>query len=128
MAHVLALMDDLMFLSRIREAARGPGLEVRSVRGLPELLAACRPAPRVIFLDLDAARLPVAEVLAALRSDPELAAIPRVGFVSHVHAEKAAAARAAGCTRVVARGAFVKELPSLLAPAPSADPESPTVT
>ena len=112
-----------MFLSRIREAARGPGLTVRSVRRLPELRAACQPAPRVIFLDLDAARLPVAEVLAALRSDPELAAIPLVGFVSHVHAEKAAAARAAGCTQVLARSAFVKELPSLLAP--PANPESP---
>ena len=115
-----------MFLSRIHEAARGPGLEVRSVRRLPELRAACRPAPRVIFLDLDAARLPVAEVLTTLRSDPELAAIPRVGFVSHVHAEKAAAARAAGCTQVLARSAFVKDLPSLLAA--SAEPESPTVT
>jgi CheY-like chemotaxis protein len=122
---VLAVMDDLMFLSRIREAGRGQAVEVRSIRRLPDMLAACRPAPRIIFVDLDAERLPIAEVLAALRSDPERAAIPLVGFVSHVHAERAAAARAAGCARVLARSAFVNELPSLLS-APSAKPGSPT--
>jgi CheY-like chemotaxis protein len=111
---VVALVDDLMFLSRIREAAKAVGLEVRTARGLPELLAACREAPGLIVVDLDRPRLPLAEALAALRS--EAPAVPVVGFVSHVHAERAQAAREAGCTRVLARSAFVKELPSLLGP------------
>lgn len=119
MGPVLALMEDLMFLSRVREAAQAQGVEVRSVRRLADLLAACRPAPRIVFIDLDAPRLPVAEALAALRSDPDLAPIPVVGFVSHVHAEKAGAAREAGCARVLARSAFVKELPVLVATPPS---------
>lgn len=114
MSGVVAFMDDLMFLSRVREAARASGLEVRSVRRVPELLGACRPAPHVVFVDLDSQRLPVAEALSALKADPELAAVPVVGFFSHVHVERAREAQAAGCTRVLPRSAFVKELGGLL--------------
>jgi CheY-like chemotaxis protein len=114
MPTVVALVDDLMFLSRIREAAKAAGVDVRAVRRLPELLAACRPAPRVVLVDLDRPQVPVEETLAALRSDAELASVPVVGFLSHVNADRAQAARGAGCTQVLARSAFVKALPSLL--------------
>jgi len=57
----------------------------------------------------------------ALRADPSLASLPVVAFLSHVHAERADAARAAGCTRVLARGAFVQELPRLIASLTRAD-------
>jgi hypothetical protein len=40
-----------------------------------------------------------------------------VAFVSHVRPERAEAARAAGAGRVLSRGAFVRELPGLLAAA-----------
>src|SRR5258708_3430521 len=96
MASVIAFMDDLMFLSRVREAARALGLEVRGARTLPQLLEACSPPPRAVLMDLDSPRLPAAEALAALRADPGLAAVPVVGFFSHVHRERARAAHAAG--------------------------------
>jgi hypothetical protein len=47
-----------------------------------------------------------------------------VAFLSHVHAEGAEAARAAGCSRVLARSAFVQELPRLIAAAASPDTAS----
>ena len=92
---MIAFLDDLMFLSRIREAARGAGLEVRSVRKLPDLLAAARDGARLVLADLDTERLPVLEGLAALRAEPGSAGLTVVGFVSHVHAERAAAGQAA---------------------------------
>ena len=49
--------------------------------------------------------------------DPGRAALPVIGFLSHVNAEAAQAARAAGCPHVLARSAFVQELPGLLAAA-----------
>jgi CheY-like chemotaxis protein len=117
MSRVLALVDDLLFLSRIREAARGTGAEVRAVRAPADLVAAARDGGRLVLVDADSSRLPWPDAVAALRSDPDLASLPVVAFLSHVHAERAEAARAAGCTRVLPRGVFVRELPRLVADA-----------
>lgn len=119
MGPVIAFVDDLMFLSRIREAARGTGIEVRSLRRVPELLEALHEPARLVLMDLDSPRLPTAEALAALRADGVAARVPVVGFFSHVHVERARAARAAGCARVLPRSAFVQELPSLLSSPPA---------
>jgi len=117
MPHVIAVVDDLMFLSRIREAARGTGAEVRSVRGPKDLVEAARDGGRLVLVDADSSRLPWAEALGALRADPFVSAVPVIAFLSHVHAERADAALAAGASRVLARGAFVQELPRLMAAA-----------
>jgi len=110
---VVAFMDDLLFLSRIREAAKGSSVELRTARKVNQLVAAAA-GSQLILVDLDSTRLPTAEGLAALQADPALAGVPLVGFFSHVHAERAQAARVAGVTRVLARSAFVQELPQLL--------------
>jgi CheY-like chemotaxis protein len=114
---VLAVVDDLLFLSKIQEAARAAGLAVRAARGpaaaLPDLAGAAGAV--AVLVDLDSARLPLKEWLPALRADARTSALPVVGFFSHVHAERGREAQAAGCTRVLPRGAFVQELPRLLA-------------
>jgi CheY-like chemotaxis protein len=117
MSHVVALVDDLLFLSRIREAARKTGVEVRSVRDAKGLAEAVRDGGRLVLVDADSSRLPWEQALRELRSEPDPAAPRAVAFLSHVHAQRAEAARAAGCERVLARSAFVKELPRLLASA-----------
>jgi hypothetical protein len=117
MASVVALADDLMFVSRIREAARGRGLEVRTVRQVPDLLDACRAGARLVLIDLDSARLPVMEALSTICADPAFSGLVVVGFFSHVHADRGRQARAAGCTQALPRSAFVEQLPALLAAA-----------
>jgi CheY-like chemotaxis protein len=117
MSHVIALVDDLLFLSRIREAARGCGAEVRTARAAKDLVAGARDGGRLVLVDADSDRLPWEEAVRALRSDPPGASLPVVAFLSHVHAERAEAARAAGCSRVLSRSGFVQELPRLLAAA-----------
>lgn len=120
MPAVLAFVDDLMFLSRIREAGKAAGVDVHSLRRVDELLDAARERPRLVLVDLDSQRLPTSEALAALRGDAAAVCVPVVGFFSHVHAKRARAARAAGCARVLPRSAFVQELPSLLTSPPPA--------
>jgi len=115
---VIALVDDLMSQSRIVEAARFASVEVRFVRGPGPLIEACREKrPSLVLVDLDSLRLAPDQAIRALRKDPDLGRVPMVGFVSHVDAARAQAAVDAGCERVLARGAFVRELPALLAAA-----------
>lgn len=111
---LVALVDDLMFASRIAEAARPQSLALSRVRSPEALLERSRElGPGLVILDLDADRLEPLRALAALAEDPALAGIRVIGFVSHVDVERARAARAAGC-EVLSRGEFVRELPALL--------------
>ncbi len=110
MPHVIALVDDLIALSRIREAARAAGAEVRAARRVEEAAAGVREGARLVLVDADASRLPWPEAVAALRRDGP-ADLPVVAFFSHVHAEGAAAARGGVCPRVVARSALGVVLP-----------------
>jgi CheY-like chemotaxis protein len=119
MPQVLALVDDLMFLSRIREAGSGAGVEVRSIRRPDQLAEGLRGGARLVLVDADSDRLPWAEALASVKAQGLQDSAPVVAFFSHVNEERGDQARAAGC-RVLPRGAFVSELPGLLATA--ADP------
>ena len=114
---MIALVSDLMFGSRIREAAAAKGAAVRSALGPEALLQACREElPALVFADLDDNRVRALDAIRALREDPAFQALTVIGFVSHVDAERAQAAQAAGCSRVLARSAFVQQLPQLLEP------------
>jgi CheY-like chemotaxis protein len=107
------MIDDLLFLSRVREAASRAGVELVQAKDPAALRTAARTA-RLVVVDADSDRLPWRESLAVLRSDPELSQVPAVAFLSHLAAERARMAREAGIPRVLARSAFVKELPGLL--------------
>ena len=111
---VVAFMDDLMFLSRIREAAKRQGTDVRAVRTAADAAAACREGAGLVIVDLDTPRLPVLDAIAAIASDPALSEVALVGFYSHVATERARDARAAGCRTVLPRSAFVRQLDELL--------------
>ena len=117
MVEVLALVDDLMFLSRVREAARPFGIAVTAVRQAPTLAG---PDVRLAVVDLD--RFGQKDALSLLRA--ALGGRPLVGFLSHVNAERAHEAREAGLTQVLARSAFVQQLPALMAEAGAARTEA----
>jgi PleD family two-component response regulator len=112
---VLVAVDDLMLSSRVSSAAKAVGAAIRFARSAEAMTAAAREtAPSLVILDLNSARVKPFEILAALKGDPALAVIPTVGFVSHVDTATINAARQAGVDRVLARSAFVEQLPSLL--------------
>jgi CheY-like chemotaxis protein len=113
---IVALVDDLMFRSRIQAAARAAGAEVRFVAGGDAAVRLIQDhAPALVLVDLNASRLAPLDVIAELKADPSLGSTFIVGFVSHVDTETIAAARAAGIDEVLARSAFVAKLPEILA-------------
>ncbi len=112
---ILAWPADLVAGARLRGAAETAGMELRLVRSADELERAARTeSPRLIVVDLEARGDPAAAI-ARLKAEPGTARIPLVAFAPHVKEEAIAAARAAGAERVLARGAFFRDLPRLLA-------------
>ncbi|WP_041328364.1 response regulator [Rubrobacter xylanophilus] len=110
---VLAAVDDLLFRSRIQKAAEALGLRAEFPRRREALLKSLRSSPPdLLILDLDSPRFRPLELLE--EAGEELAGVEVVGFVPHVRGDLAAAARRAGCGRVMARGAFAEQLPSVL--------------
>jgi len=113
---VLALVDDLMFRSKIKSTAAQNGITVAFAGSADAALTAMRAnPPALVIFDLDNARADPLRTIAAMKSDAALASIPSVGYVSHVHVDMISAARAAGVDDVLARSAFATKLPELLA-------------
>ena len=113
---VIAAVEDLLFKSKISETASTLGVEAAFPRNPKKLLEALRErAPDLLVLDLNSARFEPLALLQDIRSDEELRGFSTVGFLSHVQKDLAVAAREAGCDRVLARSAFTKNLPEILA-------------
>ncbi|MQA30562.1 MAG: response regulator [Luteitalea sp.] len=112
---ILAIVDDLMFTSKIRSAAARLGVTVAFARSSAGALSDMRAsAPALVILDLNNARTDPIGTVAAMKADPALAGIPTIGFVSHVQTELIDAARDAGVGEVMARSAFTERLPEIL--------------
>lgn len=118
---ILAILDDLLFTSKIRSAAHHAGATVSVARSAANALAQMQAdVPALVILDLNNPRTDPLGVIAAMKADRRLAQVPTVGFVSHVDGATIDAARAAGVGTVLARSAFVTQLPALLASGPRA--------
>jgi CheY-like chemotaxis protein len=113
-ASIVAWVEDLFFLAKIRETAKAVGITVVTNEARRGSGAIAEVRPQAIILDLNSCGLPALDLIRALKSDPATRPIRIVGFVSHVQEELIAAARAAGCDSVMARSAFTRQLPNLL--------------
>jgi CheY-like chemotaxis protein len=115
---IVAVVDDLLFSSKIRSVADQAACPITFVRHADAVLTEVRDKrPRLVIVDLDRASLDPIGAVRALKAHPEVRETRIVGFVSHVHADKIAAAREAGIDVVLARSAFVAALPKLVAEA-----------
>ena len=111
---VIAALTDLMFRVKIAEAAKRGGQRVVFVGDAAALLREVRNRPDTIVLDLDCAAIDPVETIRQLKADSDVSVIPIVGYVSHVHAERIAAAQEAGCDKILARSAFVQKIEEVL--------------
>ena len=120
MAQIFALIDDIFFQSKLLETAKHAGVELKAFSSSDALLAALNrangAAPRLIIIDLNARSSPI-ETIAAMRARDSQ--IPVVSFFSHVQTELAQRARDAGCTEILPRSKFTKDLAAILSRAKS---------
>jgi len=111
---LLAIVDDLFFLSKIQQAAKLLGVRVEPVTPAQLAERAVQVPVRGVILDLNHRSGSALDTLHKIKADAKIRATPVVGFLSHVQTDLAAAAREAGCDRVVARSTFSQKLPELL--------------
>jgi PleD family two-component response regulator len=112
---VLAVLDDLMFTSKIRAAAGPLGVAVTFARSADAAMAEMQKSPpALVLLDLNNPRTDPLGIVARMKAEPSLASVPTVGFASHVQADVINAARQAGVSEVMARSAFAQRLPDIL--------------
>ena len=117
---ILAVLDDLMFSSKIKTAANQLGVDLRFSRSVDGAIETMRKNPTtLVLLDLNNQRLDPLAIVAAMQTDPALASIPTLGYASHVQTDVINAARAAGIDEVLARSAFSDRLGQILTTPPT---------
>jgi CheY-like chemotaxis protein len=115
-AVILAILDDLMFTSKIKTTAGQLGVPISFARSAQAALADMRAqTPALVIFDLNNPRTDPLGTVGVMKSDPQLAGIPTVGFASHVQTDVIEAARRAGVDEVLARSTFTQRLPEILA-------------
>jgi hypothetical protein len=110
MADAVYLVRDLLFVSKISEAADHFGVPVQGARDADALLAAARGA-RLIMVDLG--HREAMRAFELLARDAETADIDSLGFVGHAELDVMETAKALGCKRVLSKGQLAAELPRL---------------
>ena len=108
---VVALTADLIFAARIRSAAVDD-VSVILANSVEDFLTKIRELqPRLAVLDLDRRGLDVERVITDVKTT---SSTPLLAYVSHVREDLITAAQRAGADRVMARGAFVKQMGEIL--------------
>jgi ABC-type sugar transport system substrate-binding protein len=109
MTTILMLVPDLMFATRIEDAAKRLGYPIHSLNAGDDADAAfARVTHALLVVSLD-----VAEWESAVKS-AKRAGAHVLAFGSHKNVEAMQAAKAVGCDEVVARSRMASELPNLL--------------
>ena len=118
----MAAVEDLLFRSKIGETAAQLGIEASFPRGPKKLEDALRTSPPdLLILDLNSSRFEPLGLLRSVKCEGATRDVKTVGFLSHVQKDLAVAAKEAGCDRVMARSAFTRDLPKVLAEGEAAD-------
>ncbi len=113
---VIAAVDDMFFISKIRATAEHVGVDVRFALNADALLANAREnKANLMIVDLHAQKIDPIALATAMKSDPELRAIELLGFFSHVQTGLMREATEAGYDRVMPRSVFSKDLATILA-------------
>jgi DNA-binding NarL/FixJ family response regulator len=109
---LMACVEDLFFRSKIEATARHLNVPVRFVPASELVEAVGDGSAGAVLLELSAPD--ALSAVKALRAAPATAALPVIGFLSHVDRKLAEEAESAGVTQVMPRSQFSETLPDLV--------------
>lgn len=112
---IFALVDDLLFASRIEGTLQASGYAVRVAPVAPATAAIAREwEPDGIVVSFGVPFQDWEGTIRAIRAEPSLAETPLLAFGPHVDTAGRAAAAMAGATRVVTNGVFFNRMPDVV--------------
>ena len=114
---LVMIVPNLMFATRIEDAARAAGAAVLSPIDQAAFLAALRDGARLVIIDAGAANVPWLEWVRAAKDDPFTENVPILVFGSHKDVESRNRALGAGVDRYIARSNFSEGLTEFVAAA-----------
>jgi predicted metal-dependent hydrolase/CheY-like chemotaxis protein len=103
---IVMIVPNLMFATRIEDAARAAGAAVQNPIDQAAFLAALRDGARLVIVDASTDNVPWTEWVHAAKDDPIAEAVPILAFGSHVDIELRNRALGAGVDRYLARSNF----------------------
>jgi CheY-like chemotaxis protein len=113
--HIIAIVDDLFFASKIRGTAEQVGVTTSFLRTVDAVVAGViQDQPSLILCDLHSQKINAVELAKKLKADERTRDIPLIGFFSHVQTELERAANEAGFDRVIPRSIFARDLVKIL--------------
>lgn len=108
------LSSDLMVVSRVAGAAAQAGVPVRAVSSAAQAVEVCEAeAATMLVIDLATPAVDIAGLVSQLKASHG-ESLRFAAFGPHVHEDKLAAAREAGCDVVVSRGQFFAQVAAIL--------------
>ena len=107
---IVAAIDDLFFMAKIKDAATAAGLGIVFAKSRQDAVERSLEGPCLAVIDLNAAKLTPIELVLDLKSH----GVPVLGFLSHVNIELKAKAVEAGADRVLARSALAQNVNAIL--------------
>jgi len=112
---VLVVISDLLFRSRIDDVARRLNVPLRVAKSVEQLERhLANGAPAMAIVDLEIETMDPAETVTRIRNAAGGADTRLIAFAGHTNLDAIRAGRAAGAGVVLARSAFVTQLPALL--------------
>jgi DNA-binding NarL/FixJ family response regulator len=109
---VLLYSADLTVMSRVQGAATAAGSRARVVNSIGALDEALGEEQLVLVIDLSAPNVDIAALVENFKAASPSGRV--VAFGPHVHEQRLAAAREAGCDEVMSRGQFFAQVDALL--------------
>jgi DNA-binding NarL/FixJ family response regulator len=117
MAEIVALVNDLFFQTKIAETAKQLGVGLCTCSTAEALLSEIEnDPPKLVVVDLQGPNDPIGAIA---RLKARGSNIPLIGFLSHGEVDLAERARAAGCSEVMPRSKFTRDLATILGGAKS---------
>ena len=112
---VVAVLDDIFFASKIKEAAKSSGVRLDFIKNTNGFIENIKfDPPTLIIFDLNSRKLKPLELIRELKSSQELKNVSTLAYLPHVEEKLKKEGIQAGFDIVIPRSRFVRELVSIL--------------